>query len=122
MVEERSIFRGGGVGSASDSDSSSDDTEAAETNEISQMKGLDYSMMVCRLENIHYSRRIHVSKCTCISIHTLTLLLKNPLSIDLALASITLVALTMVASILRDRRNTRIFSCRHGRAVSENMT
>lgn len=52
VVDERSIFREGVVGSASDADSSSDDTEAAETNEISQMKGLDYSMMVCRLKNI----------------------------------------------------------------------
>ena len=78
--------------------------------------------MACRLENIHYSRRIHVSICAYISIHTLMLLLKNPLSIDLALASITLVALTMIASILRDGRNTCIFFSRHGRAVSENMT
>lgn len=36
VVEERSIFRGGGAGSVSDSDSSSDDTKAAETSKKTQ--------------------------------------------------------------------------------------
>ena len=45
VVEERSIFRGGGAGSVSDSDSSSDDTKAAETSKKTQWDFIDYGFL-----------------------------------------------------------------------------
>lgn len=54
VVEERSIFRGCGAGSVSDSDSSSDDTEAAETSEISQWDFIDYGFLG------HFTTSLHI--------------------------------------------------------------